>query len=65
MVANGFAAQEKKITEKITGEINGVESRLTDKINGVETRLSQQIFGINNRIDDLALNRATREEILQ
>ncbi len=25
--------------------------------------LSQQITGINNRIDDLALNRATREEV--
>lgn len=75
MVANGFDAQEKNITEKLTGEINGVESRLTEKINGVETRLetkingvetrlSQQITGINNRIDDLALNRATREELL-
>lgn len=71
MVANGFDAQEKKLTGKIEGvesrlteKINGVEARLTEKIDGVETRLSQQITGINNRIDDLALNRATREELL-
>lgn len=71
MVANGFAEQEKLMTGKIDGvesrltaEIKGVETRLETKINGVETRLSQQITGINNRIDDLALNRATREELL-
>ena len=60
MVANGFSGQEKKLTEKI----DGVERKLTEKIDGVEARLSQQINGINNRIDDLALNRATRDELL-
>lgn len=71
MVANGFAEQEKKLTGKIDDvesglmvQISGVETRLTEKIDGVETRLSRQITGINNRIDDLALNRATREELL-
>lgn len=71
MVANGFAEQEKKLTGKIEGvesrlgeEIKGLETNLTEKINGVETRLSQQITGVNNRLDDLALNRATREELL-
>ncbi len=70
MVAKGFSAQEKKLTDKIDGvesrlteRIDGVESRLTERIDGVESRLSQQITGINNRIDDLALNRATREEL--
>lgn len=48
MVANGFSAQEKT---------------LASKIDSAEARLSQQITGINNRIDDLALNRATREEL--
>jgi|GEM_PF-4261945 hypothetical protein len=53
MVANGFSEQEHNITGKIAGKI--AES---------EARISQQIAGINNRIDDLALNRATREEVL-
>ena len=42
MVANGFIEQEKKITEK-----------LTEKIEGVEARLGQQINGLGNRIDKL------------
>lgn len=53
-VAQGFAGVDKRFESLETG--------LNKKIDNVEARLSQQITGINNRIDDLALNRATREE---
>jgi len=49
-VAVGFAGVDKRFEQ------------MDKKIDDVEKRLSQKISGLNNRIDDLALNRATKDE---
>lgn len=49
--------------EQAETRINNVESGLISRINGVEERLSSKIGGLERRIDDLALNRATRDEL--
>lgn len=40
-----------------------IEGRLSKKIDDVDEKLSRKIDGLSNRIDDLSLNRATREEL--
>lgn len=58
-VAQGFAGVDKRFDE-----VDKKFAAVDKKFEGLETRLSQQISGINNRIDDLALNRATRDQLL-
>lgn len=40
-----------------------VEGKLSKKIDDIEEKLSRKVDGLSNRIDDLSLNRATREEL--
>lgn len=51
-VATGFAGADKRFNE------------MDNRIDDFEAQMTQQITGLNNRFDDLALNRATREELL-
>ncbi|MEX0672463.1 MAG: hypothetical protein WDZ82_02060 [Candidatus Paceibacterota bacterium] len=57
----------RKKTDMTVSELAKVVSKgfnaLEERIDETEVRLSQQINGINNRLDDLALNRATRDEL--
>jgi len=69
MVAGGFSDMNKKF-DRIDQRFEGVdqkfvdlESSLTQKIVDVEASLTHKINGLSNRIDDLALNRTTREEM--
>ena len=50
--AKGFTHMEKQFDEK-----------LDLKILKLEERLGNRFDGVNNRIDELALNRATRDEM--
>ena len=58
MVARGFDAVDKRF-EQVDKKFDGVDRRFDI----LESKLSQKIDGLTNRIDDLALNRATREEV--
>ena|SRR3989344_5207778 len=58
MVARGFDAVDKRF-EQVDKRFDGVDRRFDI----LESKLSQKIDGLTNRIDDLALNRATREEV--
>lgn len=64
--------KENKKTKKVSMDdlaimigrgFEDVENRLSKKIDDVEEKLSRKIDGLSNRIDDLSLNRATREEL--
>lgn len=55
MTARGF--------EYVNNRFGELDSRLSKKIDDVEEKLSRKIGGLSNRIDDLSLNRATREEL--
>lgn len=65
---------DKRITESyeslarsVAEGFRGVDKRFESvdkRFDEVEGKLGQQIQGLGNRIDDLALNRATREEFL-
>ncbi|OHA32282.1 MAG: hypothetical protein A2928_03815 [Candidatus Taylorbacteria bacterium RIFCSPLOWO2_01_FULL_45_15b] len=65
MVARGFDAVDKRFEqvdkrfEQVDKKFDGVDRRFDI----LESKLSQKIDGLTNRIDDLALNRATREEV--
>ena len=59
-IANLITDSHESLARSVAEGFAGVANRFDD----METRLSQQISGINNRIDDLALNRATRDELL-
>ena len=59
-IANLITDSHESLARSVAEGFAGVDKRFDD----METRLSQQISGINNRIDDLALNRATRDELL-
>ena len=59
-IANLITDSHESLARSVAEGFAGVDKRLDD----MEARLSQQISGINNRIDDLALNRATRDELL-
>ena len=77
MVANGFSSMEKRFVglensmekrfdqmdQKFEDMISGLDNKLSDRITDLDEKLSGKIDGLNNRIDDLALNRATREEM--
>ena len=55
MVAKGFSSvhnEMKELEKRLTGRLGELEDTLTNRINGVE-----------RRIDDLALNRATRDDV--
>src|SRR3989344_4754207 len=56
MVKRGFDAVDQRFEE--------VEKKFDDKIDNMESRFNQKIDGLTNRIDDLSLNRATREQFL-
>ncbi len=65
MVAGGFDRMEKRF-ETMENRFEDVENHLETmgtKIDDVESRLGSKINGLHNRIDDLALNRATRDEV--
>ena len=55
MVASGFGSMEKRFV--------GLENSIDKKITDLKEDLGGKINGLSNRIDDLALNRAIREEI--
>lgn len=55
MIGRGFEDVDKRFDE--------LDSRLSKKIDDVEEKLSRKIDGLSNRIDDLSLNRSTREEL--
>lgn len=55
MIGRGFEEVDKRFDD--------LDSRLSKKIDDVEEKLSRKIDGLSNRIDDLSLNRATREEL--
>ncbi|MEK7552218.1 MAG: hypothetical protein AAB534_02260 [Patescibacteria group bacterium] len=70
MIARGFGNSDKKfegmITDldtKLSNQIIDLDEKLSGKINDLDEKISGKINGLSNRIDDLALNRATREEI--
>ena len=65
-VAEGFAGVDKRF-EAVDKRFEAVDKRFeaVDKqFNQLEGKITQQIQGLGNRIDDLALNRATREELI-
>ena len=55
MTGRGFEDVDRRFGE--------MDSKLSKKIDDVEEKLSRKIDGLSNRIDDLSLNRATREEL--
>ncbi|KKR45441.1 MAG: hypothetical protein A3G47_00690 [Candidatus Zambryskibacteria bacterium RIFCSPLOWO2_12_FULL_39_45] len=55
MVARGF--------QSVKTDLEAIEKRLINKIEEVEEVLTNRINGVERRIDDLALNRATRDEV--
>lgn len=55
MTGRGFEDVDKRFSE--------LDSRLSKKVDDVEEKLSRKIDGLSYRIDDLFLNRATREEL--
>lgn len=55
MVARGF--------DSLSKDFSGRMDKLDKKIDDVEERLTNKMHGIERRIDDLALNRATRDEM--
>lgn len=59
MVANGFDAISAKFDSKLDDKF----ASLDKKIDEVEERLSGKINGLECRIDDVALNRATKDEV--
>jgi hypothetical protein len=62
----GFKNVNKTIEELAGMTARGfrdLDIKLNKKIDDVEERLNHKIQGVERRIDDLALNRATREEV--
>lgn len=55
MTGRGFEGVDKRFSE--------LDSRMSNRVDDVERNLSYKIDGLSNRIDDLSLNRATREEL--
>lgn len=72
MIARGFSDVDQRIFG-LESRFDGLEDRfvglenkfvgLEGKFTGLEERLTQKIIGLENRIDDLAMGRATREEV--
>ncbi len=63
-VAKGFESVDKRF-EDVNRRFEGVDKRfesIDKKIENMEDKMNQQFHGLGNRIDDLALNRATRDE---
>ena len=61
IVAQGFAGMDKRF-EKIDQRFDQVDKRfeqMEERLQGIDSKIS----GTHNRIDDLALNRATRDEM--
>ena len=66
MVANGFSSMEKRfvgLENSMEKRFDQMDQKFEGMINNLDEKLSGKINGLSNRIDDLALNRATREEI--
>jgi hypothetical protein len=64
MVANGFSNMENRIGVRIDGLDTKIEA-LDHRMEVFDHRMEVfegKLDGINNRIDDLAVNRATRDE---
>lgn len=69
----GFSDVYKKMDEGFVGVHKEIEDLavvtgksfedVNQRIDDVEEKLSRKIDGLSNRIDDLSLNRATREEL--
>lgn len=53
--AKGFESVDKRFGE--------LETKLDKKIDNIERTLSGKIEGVDRRIDDLAFNRATKDEV--
>lgn len=65
IMANSFEALEKNLRAEFTSLLGGVDNkvgRLEDRIGKLEERLDYRFNALSNRIDDLALNRTTRNE---
>jgi len=72
MVARGFSVVDQRMSG-LEDRFDGLEDRfvgfenkfvgLEGKFTGLEERLTQKITGLENRIDDLAMGRATRDEV--
>ncbi|MEX0930609.1 MAG: hypothetical protein WDZ79_02930 [Candidatus Paceibacterota bacterium] len=58
IISKGFSNMEEQFES-----LENCMGRLEERQDETEVRLSQQINGVNNRLDDLALNRATRDEL--
>src|SRR3989338_2258014 len=63
MVKRGFDAVDQRF-EEVDKKFVSLEKKFDDKIDNMESRFNQKIDGLTNRIDDLSLNRATREQFL-
>jgi len=58
IVAKGFDAVDKRF-DAVDKRFDAVDKRF----DSLEERLTNKINGLDQRIDDLALNRATRDEL--
>jgi len=62
MIGRGFEDVNNRFKD-VDKRFDDLDSRLSKRIDDVERNLSYKIDGLSNRIDDLSLNRATREEL--
>lgn len=65
-VANLVTEAHEGLARSIAEGFRGVDRRFEEvdkRFDEARQHLEQQVRGVNNRIDDLALNRATREEM--
>lgn len=62
MIGRGFEDVNNRFKD-VDKRFDDLDSRLSKRIEDVERNLSYKIDGLSNRIDDLSLNRATREEL--
>ena len=62
MIAKGFGSVDGNL-KTIHGDMRELEKRLTSRLGELEDTLTNRINGVERRIDDLALNRATRDDV--
>ncbi|MEK7614428.1 MAG: hypothetical protein AAB428_02055 [Patescibacteria group bacterium] len=65
MVAKGFESMDNNFSG-LENKMTGLEDRMTgleDKVDGFERRVTQKIGNLERRIDDVVMNRATKDEV--
>lgn len=65
MVAKGFEGMDKKF-ENIDKKFDGIDKKfesLEGRMDGFERRITQKIGNLERRIDDVVMNRATKDDV--